>query len=368
MSEEGRGAADRPAGLGSGVELATMCSLELGGAAARLVEAPDVATVRDALRWAGARGLPVAVLAGGTNVVIADTGYPGLVVRMTSRGRTVRRQGGRVGVTVAAGEPWDELVAWSVAEGFAGLECMSGIPGSVGATPVQNVGAYGQEVASCIASVRCLEIATLAEVELDGSECRFEYRGSRFKHERGRYVVLSVTYALEVNGAPTIGYGELGARLGVVARPGLADVREAVLDLRRAKSMLVLRDDPNRRSVGSFFVNPTVERRVADAVRTRTAAGGEMPAHPAADGRVKLSAAWLIERAGFPRGLRRGAVGLSSRHALALVHHGGGTTAELLALALEIRDAVAARFGVELEPEPSFLGFSAPPLPHACLV
>jgi UDP-N-acetylmuramate dehydrogenase len=309
--------------------------------------------VLDALRWASTRALPVLVVGGGSNLVIGDGGFDGLVVRMATRGQAFSAPGaaGEVLATAAAGEPWDAFVAEAVARGLAGLECLSGIPGLAGATPIQNVGAYGQEVGETIRSVRAVERATGAIVELSPADCAFAYRDSAFRRAPERYVVLGVTFALRPGGAPTLRYRELADALaGSTAT--LADARATVLALRARKSMVIDPADPNRRSAGSFFTNPIVDAAVADAL------GPEAPRWPAGPGRVKLSAGWLIEHAGISKGTRRGAVGVSSRHALALVHHGGGTTADLIALAREVRAAVLARFGVTLSPEPIFVGAS----------
>jgi UDP-N-acetylmuramate dehydrogenase len=358
------GSEARPAGLRTGVPLAPLTTLDLGGPARHLLEVRSAAEVREGLAWARARGLEVAVLGGGSNVVVADRGFDGLVLKAAGRGLEVRREAGAALVQAAAGEPWDELVAQTVAEGLAGLECLSGIPGSAGATPIQNVGAYGQEVGPVIDRVRVLDLGSGVERVLAGADCGFAYRSSRFRTAPGRFIVLEVAYRLRPGGAPTVAYEELQRALAVrTATPGLAAVREAVLELRRAKSMVLDPDDANRRSVGSFFLNPVVETGAAAAVEARARAcgalapGERMPRFASGDGHEKLSAAWLIERAGFSRGLRRGAVGLSSRHALALVHHGGGSAAELIALARDIRDRVEVRFGVTLRPEPVFLGF-----------
>jgi UDP-N-acetylmuramate dehydrogenase len=349
------------------VLLGPLTTLELGGPARALVEAEEEGDLVDALRWAAGEGIPVAVLGGGSNVVVADGGFPGLVLRMATRGIEVRagRAERRVHLTAAAGEPWDELVDAVVEEGLAGLECLAGIPGTVGAAPVQNVGAYGQEVADTIAAVRVLDRATLATRELAPAECGFGYRTSVFRRAPERFVVLAVTFRLDPGAPRTVRYPELARALGgsPAAPPDVAAVRDAVLALRRSKSMVLDPDDENRRSVGSFFVNPVVDPATADAVAAAAGAGAAMPRWAAGDGRAKLSAAWLVERAGFAKGTRRGAVGVSSRHALALVHHGGGSAAGLLALAREIRQGVAARFGVVLHPEPVFLGFpTADPL------
>jgi UDP-N-acetylmuramate dehydrogenase len=348
------------------VPLAPLTTLDLGGRARHFVDAHDDAAILEALRWADSRRLPVAVLGGGSNLVVADDGFSGLVIRIGTRGRRFERGNNQVMLTATAGEPWDDLVAETVARDLAGLECLSGIPGRVGATPIQNVGAYGQEVADTIRSVRVLERGSGQIRELPRSDCAFAYRDSRFKREPERFVVLAVTFDLRPNGAPTLRYRELAEALAGAVKPGLSEVRRTVLALRRKKSMVLAADDPNRRSVGSFFTNPILPAVGAAEVGARARAAGlladgaEMPRWSADGGRVKLSAGWLIERAGFDKGLRRGPVGLSSAHALALVHHGGGSSAALIDLAREIRDAVRARFGVTLVPEPTFLGLSWP--------
>jgi UDP-N-acetylmuramate dehydrogenase len=347
-----------------GVPLAPLTTLELGGPARHLVEADDDDTVVEALRWAEARGLPALILGGGSNVVIGDGGWDGLVVRVATRGRRVDDPGGdgTVAFTAAAGEPWDDVVAESVTRGLAGLECLSGIPGLVGATPIQNVGAYGQEVADTIRSVKVLDRASKRVFELAPAACGFGYRDSAFKRDPDRHVVQAVTFALRPGGAPTLRYRELADAIGAAAPPSLAEVRATVLALRGKKSMLIVDGDPNRRSVGSFFTNPVVPAAEADAVAARAIALGaiatpaEMPRWPAPGGAVKLSAGWLIERAGIRKGQRRGAVGVSTAHALALVHHGGGSTAALLELAHEVGDAVHARLGMTLVPEPTMIG------------
>jgi UDP-N-acetylmuramate dehydrogenase len=348
------------------VPLAPLSTLELGGVARHLVEARDEGTLAAALHWAETRRLPVVVLGGGSNVVVDDAGFDGLVIRMALRGVRVEYEGGMVVVEAAAGEPWDDLVATAVAEGWAGLECLAGIPGTAGATPIQNVGAYGQEIAGSVRAVRALDRACGDIVELTPAACAFAYRDSVFRRAPGRFVVLAVRFSLQPGAAGIATYPELCSLLGATAAP-LAAVRDAVLDLRRRKSMVLDPGDENRRSVGSFFVNPTVAAEAAsEIVRRAVRLGvapepGTVPVFPVAGG-AKLSAAWLVEHAGFPRGLRRGTVGISSRHCLALVHHGGGRTSDLLDLAREIRAGVRDRFGVTLTPEPVFLGFSDDPL------
>jgi UDP-N-acetylmuramate dehydrogenase len=349
------------------VPLGPLTTLELGGHARHFVEPVDDAGVIEALRWGESRQLPILILGGGSNMVVADEGFAGLVIRLGTRGRRFETAAGEVALTAAAGEAWDDLVAETVARDLAGVECLSGIPGLVGATPIQNVGAYGQEVADTIRAVRVVERGSWRIHELAPADCAFSYRDSRFKHDPGRFVVLGVTFGLRPGGAPTLRYRELADALGGRDKPGLAGVRSAVLALRRRKSMVIADDDPNRRSVGSFFMNPIVPAAQAAAVAARAvsagvvAAASEMPSWSAGDDHVKLSAGWLIERAGFSKGLRRGAVGISSAHALALVHHGGGTSTALMALASEIRDRVREQFGVALVPEPTFVGQSWSP-------
>jgi UDP-N-acetylmuramate dehydrogenase len=319
------------------VELAPLTTLRLGGRAASYVEARTESEVVEAARDAAL------ILAGGSNVVIADDGVPGLVARIVTRG--VERDGPRL--TVAAGEEWDPLVALCVAEGLQGFECLSGIPGSVGATPIQNVGAYGQEVAETVESVRVYDRSTARVEDMSPAECGFVYRGSVFKYH-DRRIVLSVTFRL--NESPRSGplrYAELARTLGVPigGSAPLTEVRAAVLALRRGKGMVIDPADPDSVSAGSFFTNPILET-VPDGA----------PAWPEPDGRIKTSAAWLIEQAGFHRGYGNGRVGISSKHTLALVNRGGATTSELMSLAHEIAAGVHDRFGIALHPEPVLVG------------
>lgn len=351
-----------PFPLQENVPLASHTTIGLGGPARFFFSATGVEEVRQALAWAREEGLPIHILGGGSNTVFADEGYPGLILHIALWGVEFREAGEWVEVTAAAGESWDDLVRACVERGLAGIECLSGIPGQVGATPVQNVGAYGQEVAETIVSLVALDRRTLQEVRLSGTECGFAYRRSRFKEEdRGRYVITSVTYRLAVEGRPALRYAELRRyleeRMDPAAlesgRPALQAVREAVLALRRKKSMLVDPADPHSRSAGSFFLNPTLSPDRVRRLEERWKALGEkepLPLFPVPEG-VRVPAAWLVEQAGFPRGYRRGGVGLSAHHALALVNY-GGTAEELLALAEEIREAVYARFGLWLEIEP----------------
>ena len=340
------------------VPLGSLSTMGVGGPARYFVEARDEANVLEAIAWAERRKIEAKILGGGSNVVIADRGFDGLVVQAKIPGRSTKRDGSAVEIEVGAGEPWDPLVAWTVSEGWAGLECLSGIPGLVGATPIQNVGAYGQDVSETIAGVRALDRRG-GVVELSTKACRFGYRDSLFKSgEPGRYVVLSVRFRLIPGGNPKIVYPELERHLAPkeTGQPSLADVRESVLAIRAAKSMVIDPKDDNHRSCGSFFVNPTLSREaLADVVER--AKDSAMPQYPQSDGRVKLSAAWLIERAGFSRGQRFGSAGISSRHALALVCHEGARANDVVELARRVRTRVQERFGVRLTPEPVFWGF-----------
>jgi UDP-N-acetylmuramate dehydrogenase len=334
--------------------LAEHTTLRLGGPAGRWVRAETEQELVDAVRACDESGEPVLVLAGGSNVVVADGGFAGTVVEVATTGVRADHEGsdptcGGVVVTVAAGEPWDDFVAAAVERGWVGVEALSGIPGSVGATPIQNVGAYGQEVAQTLASVRVWDRTLRGIRTFAAADCGFAYRTSRFKADPGRHLVLDVAFQFRQGelGAP-VGYAELARSLGVEpgARAPTTDVRQAVLELRRRKGMVLDAGDHDTWSAGSFFTNPVV-----DAAAVPDGA----PAWPQGD-RVKTSAAWLIEQAGFAKGYGDGAARLSTKHTLALTNRGGATTAELLDLAREIRDGVEARFGIRLTPEPVLVG------------
>jgi UDP-N-acetylmuramate dehydrogenase len=342
--------------------LAPLTTLRLGGPAGRMVDARTEDELVRAVREADEAGEPLLVLAGGSNVVVADAGFPGVVVRVLTRGIEAAAAGEHDRLTVQAGEPWDALVERTVRDGLAGLECLAGIPGSTGATPIQNVGAYGQEVAATIEAVRVLDRAARAVADLEPGACGFRYRGSRFKGT-DTHVVLAVTFLLRRSAlSEPIRYAELARALGVEIgdRAPLADVRDAVLALRRAKGMVVDPADPDSVSAGSFFTNPVLAPAAFAALerraRERLGDGARPPRFPEPDGRAKTSAAWLIERAGFAKGLRRGPVGLSDKHALALVNRGGARTEDLVALAREIAAGVHDAFGVDIVPEPVFVG------------
>ncbi len=353
-----------PAAARRDVPLADLTTLGVGGPARFFVDAPDPDAIADALAWAREAALPVLVLGGGSNLLFADAGFDGLVVRVASRGVEPRSRGDRVELTVAAGEPWDALVRRAVAEGWAGIECLVGIPGAVGAAPIQNIGAYGQEVAEVLVAVDTLDRLTGEPRRFTATECAFGYRTSRFKADpQRRHLVTGVVLSLAPGGAPTVRYGQVVDAIGDGA-PDLAKVSETVHALRRSKSMVIDPADPNRRSAGSFFLNPIVPSAEADAVADRVKALGvdpaTMPRYPQGDGRDKLSAAWLIDRAGLHKGYGEGPVGLSTRHTLALVNRGGATAADVVAFAAHVRGVVRDRFGVALHPEPVFVGFDRP--------
>jgi UDP-N-acetylmuramate dehydrogenase len=325
------------------VRLADLTTLAVGGPIDRLVEVHDADELVDAVRDADESGRPLLVLGGGSNVVAPDQGWPGDVVLVRSHG--IERSGDAL--TVQAGHDWDALVAHTVENHLAGIEALSGIPGSTGATPIQNVGAYGQEVAQTVTAVRVYDRAEKSERTLTPEQCGFAYRDSRLKREPSRFVVLEVDFALHPGSrSRPVGYAELARTLGVEIGESapLADVRDAVLELRRGKGMVWDPSDPDSRSAGSFFTNPIVAQEQAVE---------GCPSWPAGDGSVKLSAAWLVQHAGFGRGTRQGNVGTSSRHSLALTTEPGATAAELMAFAGRVIEAVRDQFGVTLVPEPT---------------
>ncbi len=341
------------------VDLAMHTTLGVGGSARWYMRAERAEDVRFAHEWSRERAVPLYILGGGSNLLIADAGVDGLVLHMHVRGVTFDLEGDRTRVAAGAGEPWDPLVAAAVQRGLAGLECLSGIPGTVGGTPIQNVGAYGQDVAETIESVSVYDRTDGTLRTLSAAECRFDYRMSRFKREDvDRFVVCGVTFLLRA-GSPRATYPDLVRHLehAGIDSPTLDDVRLAVLAVRKRKGMVLDPADPDTRSVGSFFMNPIVEPAVRD--RVASVAGIEPPGYATGDGRVKIPAAWLIERAGFQRGDADGAVGISGKHTLALVNRGGATARDVLRLAIRIKHAVLERFGLWLRPEPVFMGFEA---------
>jgi UDP-N-acetylmuramate dehydrogenase len=339
------------------VPLAPMTTLGVGGCARWFMRATTVEEVVAARRWCRDAGLPLFVLGGGTNMVVADGGVDGLVLQVAIRGVEFRPRGSKTTLRLGAGEPWDGAVAAAVSRGLAGLECLSGIPGSAGGTPIQNVGAYGQEVAQSVAEVTVVDRQSGDVATLGGAECAFGYRTSRFKREdEGRFVVCEVLFELGP-GPPTLTYPDVIGHLKErrVVSPGLADVRDAVLSIRRRKGMVIDPSDPDTRSVGSFFMNPVVDaNRHAGLV---SAAGGPVPGFVLHQDQIKVPAAWLIEQSGFSRGYRSGTVGLSSKHPLAIVNRGAATARDVVALAGLIKRRVVDRFGIWLRAEPAFVGF-----------
>jgi UDP-N-acetylmuramate dehydrogenase len=343
------------------VPLGPFTTLGLGGPARWFVTATDPSQVANAHAWCRARNVPLFAIGGGSNLVIAEEGVDGLVLRMAITGITLEPQAdGSTRVTAGAGESWDDVVAACLAADLAGVECLSGIPGTVGGTPIQNVGAYGQEVSDSIESVAAFDVRGDGDVNIPATNCGFSYRMSRFKSEPGRFIVTSVTFRLKP-GAPTVRYPDLLAwieRAGI-AQPTLEDVRRAVIAIRRTKGMIVDVADSDSCSVGSFFMNPVVTVATRDAIAG--VAGQTPPSFGAGGELVKVPAAWLIERAGFQKGHVDGRVGISTKHPLALVNRGGATARDVLRLANHIKHEVAGRFGVFLRPEPIFLGFDGDP-------
>ena len=334
--------------------LADHTTLRVGGPARRMITVETEAELVEAVADLDANAEPLLVLGGGSNVLVADAGFDGTVVKIATQGiaEDTAACSGAV-ITVAAGEPWDPLVSYAIERGWRGIEAMSGIPGLVGATPIQNVGAYGAEVSELISVVRTLDRSTGRRKTFFPIECGFGYRTSRFKSDPGRFVILSVTFQLRLGSmSQPIRYPELARVLGVEVgqRVSAAEVRQAVLALRSAKGMVLVEDDHDTWSAGSFFTNPILSQAKALALPA------DAPRFSQADGMVKTSAAWLIEQAGFGKGYGRGAARLSAKHTLALTNRGSASAAELLSLAREIRAGVQAKFGIELVPEPVLVG------------
>ena len=356
------------------VALAPLTTFGVGGAARFFVEATTEVEIREALVWAKERGVDVFVLGGGSNLLVSDEGFTGLVLKIGLKGVQELGEGF---FEVAAGEVWDDFVQRAVDGGFAGVECLAGIPGSVGGTPVQNVGAYGQEVAETILAVRVFDRSRGEFVGLRAEECTFRYRESRFNSdEPGRFIVTSVGFQLRPGGEANLKYADLQKKFGVAptsseaARAGesgpgatvlvdaksptLVEVAAAVREIRRSKGMLIVEGDPDSRSAGSFFKNPVVSEEMLKSVEA--AAGVEVPHWPAGDGKVKLAAAWLLEKSGFVKGYAEGTVGISSRHTLALINRGGATAEDVERLQWKIAAMVWEKFGVELVREPVLVG------------
>ena len=349
--------------LQENVSLAPLTTFKIGGPARFYVEARTTGDVQDAVSFAGSRDLPLFVLGGGSNLLVSDTGWPGLVLKAAISGveqRSGHDEDGKTLFDVGAGESWDRFVSHAVIARCAGVECLSGIPGSVGGTPVQNVGAYGQEVSETIASVEVYDLKEGQVRELCREACGFSYRSSIFNTtERGRFIILRVTYALEPGGSPRLEYADLKRHFeGRETMPNLAETREAVRHIRALKGMLIVPGEPDCQSAGSFFKNPVLsEEQHLELIKRAKARGLTVPSYPALESRKKVSAAWLVERSGFVKGHGFGHVGISSKHALAIVNRGGASAAEVMALKEQIQTRVEQIWGVRLEPEPVMVGF-----------
>ena len=342
------------------VPLAPLTTLKVGGPARYFVEATTIAEVSEAVQFSQSRSLPLFVLGGGSNLVISDAGWPGLVLKVGITGINHRHGRDEVVFEAGAGEDWDKFVGLVVAHKIAGLECLSGIPGLVGGTPVQNVGAYGQEVANTIESVLALDLHDGQIHELCNQACGFSYRTSLFNTtERGRYIILQVNYTLKHGGDAHLAYTDLKKYFaGWTEKPTLANVRDAVRKIRAGKGMLITDGDDDCRSAGSFFKNPILSADQYQALTTRAAAKNlQIPSYPALEAQKKVSAAWLVEHSGFSRGYGNGPVGISRKHALAIVNRGSATAADVLALKQDIQQRVEEIWGIVLEPEPVFVGF-----------
>ena len=346
------------------VPLAPYTTLGVGGPARWFCQAETEADLSGAVAFARDHEVPLFVLGGGSNLLVSDAGFDGLVLRVAIPGRILTDSTeNNADLTAGAGEDWDPLVRFAVEQNLAGIECLAGIPGSVGGTPVQNVGAYGQEVADTILRVRAYDLHRTVWVELPRDQCGFAYRRSIFNSTaRGRYIVTEVTYRLRRGGETAIRYADLQKhfrdQLAAGHKPTLTEVFEAVRSIRAGKGMLAGQGGPNSRSAGSFFKNPVVpEAAVERVAATLSLPHNDVPRWPAGAGLVKLPAAWLVERAGFPRGYELGHAGISTLHTLALVNRGNANAADLVTLRDRIIEAVTARFGVVLEQEPVLLGF-----------
>lgn len=332
------------------VPLGPLTTLQVGGPARYLIEAASPDDVREAVSFARDSKRPLFVLGRGSNLLVSDSGFPGVVLKIAIAGIEQPSPGL---FDVGAGHDWDSFVAYAVAHDCAGVECLSGIPGTVGGTPIQNVGAYGQEVSSTIVTVRVFDPATGAFHDFTNAECGFGYRASNFNRDPARgLIVTRVTYQLTPGGAPSREYADLRKRFPDGTTPSLQAVRDAILEIRRGKGMLLDPADADSRSAGSFFKNPIVSQDHY----ARLAAEYDMPKWWAGLNRMKLSAAWLVENAGFPRGYAQGSVGISTKHALAIVNRGGATAADVTALRDEIISRVQERYGVVLLQEPVWLG------------
>jgi UDP-N-acetylmuramate dehydrogenase len=347
------------------LHLAPFTTLEVGGPARFFVEAFSAAEVREALDFARSRDVPLFILGGGSNLLISDAGWPGLVLKIAISGINHRHGRGTAYFDAGAGEVWDDFVAITVQHNCAGIECLSGIPGSVGGTPVQNVGAYGQEVSETIFELEAIDLTTGKDEEFEKADCGFAYRRSIFNTtQKGRYLITRVTFALVHDGEPHIQYGDLQKYFtsptgnATASKPTLAQVREAVRRIRASKAMLITPGDEDSRSAGSFFKNPVLSAAEFDALKEKAASRNlEMPSYPALEAQRKIPAAWLVEHSGFFKGYTKGRVGVSRKHALAIVNRGGATAEEVVALKDEIQTRVEGEWGVRLEIEPVMVGF-----------
>ena len=344
--------------LRENVDLAPLTTLGVGGPARYFLEATTELEVREAIALAKERALPLFVLGGGSNLVVSDAGWQGLVLKIATSGISQYSEGPREVYDVGAGVEWDRLVERTVSGNCAGMECLSGIPGTVGGTPVQNVGAYGQEVAETITSVRAIDIKSGEPREFTRDECGFGYRTSRFNtYDKYKYVIVRVTYALKPGGEPRLEYADLRRHFAEQEeRPTLRDVREAVQQIRRSKAMLIVEGDEDARSAGSFFKNPIIDVAHYETIAAAVA-GITPPKYPAGLGKVKIPAAWLVEQSGMYKGFAMGPVGISRKHALAIVNRGDAKAADVVALKEKIESSVRQKFGIELVPEPVFVGF-----------
>jgi UDP-N-acetylmuramate dehydrogenase len=342
------------------VPLAPLTTLKVGGPARYFIEAQSIAEVSQAVEFSRSRSLPLFVLGGGSNLVISDAGWPGMVLKIGITGINHRHGHDEVVFEAGAGEDWDKFVGLVVTHNCAGIECLSGIPGSIGGTPVQNVGAYGQEVANTIESVLALDLKDGQVHELCKEACGFSYRTSVFNTtERGRYIILQVNYALKHGGDAYIAYADLKRYFaGWSEKPSLASTRDAVRKIRAGKGMLITAGDDDCRSAGSFFKNPILSPEQYQVLSARAATKNlQIPTNPALDAQKKVSAAWLVEHSGFRRGYGDGPVGISRKHALAIVNRGNASASDVLALKEDIQQRVHEIWGILLEPEPVFVGF-----------
>jgi UDP-N-acetylmuramate dehydrogenase len=337
------------------ITLAPFTTFGIGGPARYFATAANEAEVEQAVAWASDRGVSLFILGGGSNLLVRDAGFDGLVLHIAICG--IERIGADL-LNVGAGEGWDGLVDHAIGLGLAGIECLAGIPGSVGGTPVQNVGAYGQEVSETIESVRAFDRSLGSFTVLENAACRFRYRESLFNtDEPGRYIVTRVRFRLRPNGTPTLRYAELQRRFAEAPTPSLAEIAAAVREIRRSKGMVITPSDPDTRSAGSFFKNPIVNAATLEQVAAATGhVASTIPHWPTAGGQIKLPAAWLLEQAGFVKGYSEGAAAISTRHTLALTNRDGATCDDVLRLQDHIIATVQARFNITLEREPVLLG------------